>query len=157
MIRELADLDATLAFGRRLGELLFPGTVIALVGPLGAGKTHLARAIAEGLGIVDSRVVTSPTFVLIQEYKARLPVYHFDAYRLRTEAEFYDLGVHEYFEGSGVCLVEWADRVPACLPDQFLEIRILLTGESTRQIKVASHGDRYTPILEALRTATTGE
>jgi tRNA threonylcarbamoyladenosine biosynthesis protein TsaE len=156
-IRELPDFDATLAFGRRLGKLLFPGSVVALVGPLGAGKTHLARAIAEGLGLVDSRVVTSPTFVLIQEYEARLPVYHFDAYRLQTAAEFFDLGVHEYFEGSGVCLVEWADRVPACLPDQFLKICILPTGETTRQLLVESHGERYAPLLEALRTATKGE
>ena len=82
------DLTATQAFGRRLGQRLWPGAVIALIGELGAGKTQLTRAIAEGLGIADSRVVTSPTFVLVQEYKARLPIYHFDAYRLKTEAEF---------------------------------------------------------------------
>src|SRR5437870_2864064 len=98
MTLDLPDLAATEAFGRRLGPLLFPGAVVALVGPLGAGKTHLVRAIAEGLGIADSRVVTSPTFVLIQEYRARLPVYHFDAYRLRGAGEFADLGAHEYFE-----------------------------------------------------------
>src|SRR6266576_4059012 len=102
-----------MAFGQRLAGLLFPGAVVALIGQLGAGKTHLVRAIAEGLGIADSRVVSSPTFVLIQEYEARLPIYHFDAYRLRTEVEFIDLGIHEYFEGNGVCLVEWADRVEA--------------------------------------------
>src|SRR6266478_4915648 len=106
---DIPDLDATMSFGRRLAERLFPGAVIALVGPLGAGKTHLVRAVAEGLGIADSRVVSSPTFVLIQEYDARLPIYHFDAYRLRSAAEFAELGVNEYFEGDGVCLVEWAD------------------------------------------------
>src|ERR1700750_2210609 len=108
---DIASLDETEAFGRRLGAMLFPGAVVALVGPLGAGKTHLVRAVAEGLGVGDSRVVSSPTFVLIQEYDARLPVYHFDAYRLRGEADFLDLGAHEYFEGRGVCLIEWADRV----------------------------------------------
>src|SRR5438876_8541699 len=97
---EVPDLDATMAFGRRLGALLFPGAVVALVGPLGAGKTHLVRAIAEGLG-GNPNQVTSPTFVLIQEYDARLPIYHFDAYRLKDEREFADLGVHEYFEGDG--------------------------------------------------------
>src|SRR5688572_7220392 len=115
-LRNIATLAETEAFGRRLGRLLFPGAVVALVGPLGAGKTHLVRAIAEGLGISDSRLVSSPTFVLIQEYEARLPIYHFDAYRLASEAEFADLGVQEYFEGCGVCLVEWADRVKGCLP-----------------------------------------
>src|SRR6266852_1307540 len=107
---DAADLAATEAFGRRLGAALFPNAVVALIGPLGAGKTYLVRAIAEGLAIADSRVVTSPTFVLIQEYSARLPIYHFDAYRLRGAAEFADLGAHEYFQGDGVCLVEWADR-----------------------------------------------
>src|SRR5437899_12146513 len=108
---DVSDLAGTTAFGRRLAELLFPGSVIALVGPLGAGKTHLVRAVAEGLGVADSRVVSSPTFVLIQEYTGRLPIYHFDAYRLKHSGEFLELGAHEYFEGKGVCLVEWADRV----------------------------------------------
>src|SRR5215207_8935845 len=91
MIIDLPDLDATRDLGHRLGRLLFPRAVVALVGQLGAGKTHLARFVAEGLDIPDSRVVNSPTFVLVQEYDARLPVYHFDAYRLRTEGEFADL------------------------------------------------------------------
>src|SRR5947209_17822781 len=108
---QLADLAATEAFGRRLAALLFPNAVVSLIGPLGAGKTHLVRAVAEGLGIRDTRLVSSPTFVLIQEYPARLPIYHFDAYRLPSSAEFAELGVNEYFEGDGVCLVEWADRV----------------------------------------------
>src|SRR5438132_13431516 len=98
------DLRATEAFGRRLGALLFPGAVIALVGQLGAGKTHLTRAIAEGLEVKNPAAVNSPTFVLIQEYPARLPIYHFDAYRLAGPREFADLGIDEYFRGDGVCL-----------------------------------------------------
>src|SRR5690242_5505214 len=89
---ELKNLDDTARLGRDLGEVLFPCAVVGLIGPLGAGKTHLVRAVAEGLGIRNSRVVNSPTFVLIQEYQARLPIYHFDAYRLRTASEFADLG-----------------------------------------------------------------
>jgi len=147
---EVADLDGTVAFGRRLGRLLFPGAVVGLVGPLGAGKTHLVRAVAEGLGLADSRVVNSPTFVLIQEYRARLPVYHFDAYRLRTPAEFSDLGVHEYFEGSGVSLVEWADRVEACLPAEHLRVTIAVTGETSRRMLVEPSGARYEAVLRHL-------
>src|ERR1019366_4523858 len=105
-VHSLAETDA---FGKRLAARLFPGAFIALIGTLGAGKTYLVRAIAEGLDIANPAVVNSPTFVLIQEYAARLPLYHFDAYRLQSEAEFADLGVHEYFQGDGVCLVEWAD------------------------------------------------
>src|SRR6201999_1423286 len=108
---EIPDLSATEAFGRRLGGLLFPGAVIALVGQLGAGKTHLTRAVAEGLGVRNPAAVTSPTFVLIQEHPARLPIYHFDAYRLSGSREFADLGVDEYFRSDGVCLIEWADKV----------------------------------------------
>jgi tRNA threonylcarbamoyladenosine biosynthesis protein TsaE len=147
----LPDLAATTALGRRLGRLLFPGAVVALVGPLGAGKTHLVRAIAEGLGIADSRVVSSPTFVLIQEYAARLPVYHFDAYRLRSEAEFLDLGVNEYFEAGGVCLVEWADRVPSVLPPDHLRITLAVTGETARQATLEGHGEHHDALVRALR------
>jgi tRNA threonylcarbamoyladenosine biosynthesis protein TsaE len=149
---DLPDLPATEALGRRLSGLLFPGAVVALVGPLGAGKTHLVRAVVEGLG-ADGRVVSSPTFVLIQEYNARLPVYHFDAYRLRSEAEFFDLGAQEYFEGDGVCLVEWADRVPGCLPREHLTVRLEITGETSRRAVVEGGGSRYKAVARSLAAA----
>jgi tRNA threonylcarbamoyladenosine biosynthesis protein TsaE len=150
LVVELPDPSATTAFGRRLGESLFPGSVVALIGPLGAGKTYLVRAIAEGLGTADSRVISSPTFVLIQEYSARLPIYHFDAYRLRSEAEFHDLGAHEYFSGDGVCLVEWADRVPGSIPAEHLRIELSVTGESSRRAQLTAAGSRYDELLSKI-------
>jgi tRNA threonylcarbamoyladenosine biosynthesis protein TsaE len=146
----LADPAATTAFGRRLGELLFPGAVVALVGPLGAGKTYLVRAVAEGLGIADGRSVNSPTFVLIQEYQARLSIYHFDAYRLRGPEQFRDLGASEYFEGTGVCLVEWADRVEDCLPPEHLRITFEVTGESSRRLVMEGRGQKYGELVNGL-------
>src|SRR5262245_46818268 len=146
----LTDPDATAAFGRRLAGLLFPGAVVALVGQLGAGKTFLVRAVAEGLG-ADARAVSSPTFVLIQEYPGRLPVYHFDAYRLRSPAEFFDLGAHEYFEGDGVSLVEWADKVEACLPAEHLRLTLTATGETSRGVEVEGRGAAWEAIVRRLR------
>jgi tRNA threonylcarbamoyladenosine biosynthesis protein TsaE len=146
-IVEIANLAETEVFGRRLAAMLFPGAVIALVGPLGAGKTLLVRAVAVGLKVTDPNQVTSPTFVLIQEYQARLPIFHFDAYRLKTEAEFADLGVHEYFQGQGVCLVEWADKVPNCLPRELLIIKIVVTGEETRRLEIEGRGEIYARIV----------
>jgi tRNA threonylcarbamoyladenosine biosynthesis protein TsaE len=146
-IVDLPDVAATRTFGRELGQRLWPGAVVALLGELGAGKTHLARAIAEGLAIPDSRVVTSPTFVLVQEYAARLPIYHFDAYRLRTEAEFADLGVHEYFESVGVCLIEWADRVLGCLPSEHLRIALSATGPTSRRAAIEGRGSAYEQLI----------
>ena len=127
---------------------MFPGAVVALIGPLGAGKTHLARAIAVGLGIANPNVVNSPTFVLIQEYDARLPIFHFDAYRLTTEADFLDLGVHEYYERGGVCLIEWADKVPAALPKERLEVHIAITGAESRRVEFTGIGSRYERIID---------
>jgi tRNA threonylcarbamoyladenosine biosynthesis protein TsaE len=147
---DVPDLAGTQEFGRRLGRLLFSGAVVALVGPLGAGKTHLVRAIAEGLGVADSRVVTSPTFVLIQEYAGRLPVYHFDAYRLGSPGDFQDLGAHEYFEGTGVCLVEWADRVEACLPAERLGVTLTITGPTSRHLHMEGRGPRYAHLVGEL-------
>ena len=149
-VRSVAETEA---LGRRLGALLFPGAVVALIGPLGAGKTQLARAIAVGLDIPNPAVVNSPTFVLIQEYAARLPIYHFDAYRLSSEADFADLGVHEYFQGNGVCLIEWADKVSATLPRERLEVRIAINGDESRRIEVAALGERYEAILALLVSA----
>ncbi|MFL5245416.1 MAG: tRNA (adenosine(37)-N6)-threonylcarbamoyltransferase complex ATPase subunit type 1 TsaE [Gemmataceae bacterium] len=146
----LPSLDSTMGLGRLLGARLFPGSVVALVGPLGAGKTHFVRAIAEGLEVEDSRLVTSPTFVLIQEYKGRLPIYHFDAYRLQGEAEFLELGAHEYLANDGVCLIEWADRVEKCLPQEHLRIDFSITGETSRTATLQAIGEPYTKILNDL-------
>jgi tRNA threonylcarbamoyladenosine biosynthesis protein TsaE len=147
---DLPTLAHTEKFGRCLGQLLFPGAVIGLIGPLGAGKTHLVRAIAEGLGIADPRTVSSPTFVLIQEYDARLPIYHFDAYRLAGQVDFADLGAHEYFQGNGVCLVEWADRVPGEMPAERLEARLTVTGDTGRRLELTASGERYGDLLTKL-------
>lgn len=134
-------------FGRRLSEAVEPGLVVALVGDLGAGKTRLVRAVATGLG-ADPSTVNSPTFVLIQRYDARLPVFHFDTYRLRDADEFADLGPEEYFAAGGVCFVEWADRVADSLPRDHLRIEILATGPTERSIRVAATGPRSRRVLD---------
>lgn len=113
----------------------------------GAGKTRLVQAIAEAAG-VDRRQVLSPTFVLIQEYHGRRALYHIDAYRLRDEDEFLALGPEEYFEGDGLVLVEWADRVQGCLPADRVEVRIEVTGPELRQFEIISIGPKY---IEAIR------
>ena len=148
---EAPDLAVTEALGQRLGEGLFPGAVLGLIGPLGAGKTHLVRAIAEGLKIPDSRVVSSPTFVLIQEYSPRLPIFHFDAYRLSGPRELFDLGVHEYFEAGGVCLIEWADRVAECLPPEHLQITLHITGPTSRRLTFEGRGTQYMELLKRMK------
>jgi tRNA threonylcarbamoyladenosine biosynthesis protein TsaE len=153
LIHDAIDLNGTAAYGRFLARHLRPGTVIALIGQLGAGKTHLVRAIAEGLGIPDGRAVCSPTFVLIQEYNARLPIYHFDVYRLRNPEEFFDLGVHEYFEGNGVCLVEWGDRVEHFLPRDHLRLAITVTGEHSRRFTLEGTGDQSREIVREMATS----
>jgi tRNA threonylcarbamoyladenosine biosynthesis protein TsaE len=145
----LPDLAATESFGRRLGPLLFPGAVVALVGGLGAGKTHFVRAVAEGLGVKNPAAVTSPTFTLVHEYPARLPVYHFDTYRLNSPDEFVALGTDEYFHGDGACLIEWADRVADVLPIERLELRFQVVSECVRDLTITSFGERYRTLVKA--------
>ena len=144
------DLAATETFGRRLGAVLFSGAVVALIGQLGAGKTHLTRAVAEGLGVKNPAAVNSPTFVLIQEYPGRVPVYHFDTYRLGSSREFAELGVEEYFASNGVCLIEWADKVTETLPNERLTITLHATGPTSRIIELEAIGERYEAVLKAL-------
>ena len=152
IVRELPTLEATRQLGQELGARarFTPGLVIALVGQLGAGKTHLTRALAEGLGLGDSRIVNSPTFVLLQEYSADLPIYHFDAYRLPNSAAFADLGAQEYFEGQGICVVEWGDRVADCLPSDYLRITLEVTGETSRRATLEAFGAESQKLLSAL-------
>ncbi|MCI5687057.1 tRNA (adenosine(37)-N6)-threonylcarbamoyltransferase complex ATPase subunit type 1 TsaE [Anaerovoracaceae bacterium 42-11] len=120
IIRSEAD---TKAFGYELAESLKPGTVLALIGNLGTGKTTLTKYIAEGLGVTE--MLTSPTFTIVKEYySGRLPLYHFDVYRLESAAQLFEIGAEEYFYGRGVSIVEWADQVAEILPDETLCIFI---------------------------------
>jgi tRNA threonylcarbamoyladenosine biosynthesis protein TsaE len=144
------DEAATVALGAALAELLPDGATVALCGTLGAGKTRLVQAIAEAAG-VDRRDVVSPTFVLIHEYHGRRTVYHFDAYRVRDEDEFLELGPEEYFESDGLVLVEWADRVKRCLPPDRIEIWIEITGPESRRFELTGLGARCSEIIARLQ------
>ncbi|HKD35875.1 MAG TPA: tRNA (adenosine(37)-N6)-threonylcarbamoyltransferase complex ATPase subunit type 1 TsaE [Pirellulales bacterium] len=150
LVFDAVDEAATAALGRALAECLPPRAVVALIGNLGAGKTRLVQAVAESAG-VDPRDVISPTFVLIHEYEGRVPIYHFDAYRLRDEQEFLRLGPEEYFDRPGWSFIEWADRVERCLPTERIEIRIEQTGPSSRRFIVSAIGDDYSDALTQLR------
>jgi tRNA threonylcarbamoyladenosine biosynthesis protein TsaE len=148
-VYEAADERATDALGAALAEVLPDGAVVALCGTLGAGKTRLVQAIAEACG-VDRREVVSPTFVLAHEYRGWRTIYHLDAYRLRSEAEFLALGPEEFFEKKALTLVEWADRVAACLPKDHLEVRIEVTGETSRRVELIAHGEGLADVLAML-------
>ncbi len=148
-IFDSASEDDTGVLGAALADALPDGTVVALCGTLGAGKTRLVQAIAEACG-VDRRAVTSPTFVLVQEYHGRRAICHLDAYRLRSEEEFLDLGPEEYFQTAGLVLVEWADRVSGLLPKERIEIRIEVTGDTSRRFEVVAQGGRYFDVISRL-------
>jgi len=141
--------ETTMRVGSMIADQLTPGTVVALVGNIGAGKTALSRAICSALG-VQQQDVTSPTFVLIQEYVGRLPIFHFDVYRLRDLDEFLELGAEEYFESEGICLIEWADRVRELLPEDIIEIVLTITGVTSRKISISASGPRSEKIVSAL-------
>jgi tRNA threonylcarbamoyladenosine biosynthesis protein TsaE len=146
----LAKSEAdTERLGAALAETLPGGTVVALIGTLGAGKTRLVQAFAAAHGVPRDGA-TSPTFVLVNEYQGRLPIYHFDAYRLRDDDEFIELGPEEYFESNGVTFVEWADRVERCLPREYLEVRCEATGETERRFTLAGRGAGIEAIVEAI-------
>ena len=115
--------EETKKFGEKLCEKLTAGSIVALTGDLGTGKTTLTKAIAAGLGVTD--VITSPTFNIVKQYDSgRLPLYHFDVYRIGDVDEMYEIGYEEYFFGDGVCVIEWADLIEEIIPDDAVRIEI---------------------------------
>ncbi|MFH1390512.1 MAG: tRNA (adenosine(37)-N6)-threonylcarbamoyltransferase complex ATPase subunit type 1 TsaE [Candidatus Margulisiibacteriota bacterium] len=128
--------EETIELGRKIGALLRPNEVIALIGDLGAGKTTLCQGIAHGVGVKD--YVTSPTFIIINEHAGRLPFFHIDLYRLENLDEIEELGIEEYFSRGGVCLIEWAERMWKLLPATAEKIEIEMKGENERKICVSS-------------------
>jgi tRNA threonylcarbamoyladenosine biosynthesis protein TsaE len=145
MIRwSLPTRAATSQFGEALGRRLRGGETIALVGDLGAGKTTLAQAIARGMGIPSH--VTSPTFGIVHEYPGPIPLIHFDPYRLNHSSDLLDIGYDEYFERGGVVLIEWADRFPELLPDDYLMFRLEI--DSSRTGVAEADGEDLARMLE---------
>jgi len=136
--------------GKLLADALPRGSVVALIGTLGAGKTRLVQSVAVALGL-PLGAVTSPTFVLVNEYRdGRMPIYHFDAYRLRDEDEFLELGPEEYFDGRGITFVEWADRVANCLPVEYFTIAIEVLGPTEREFVVTANSAALESLLKLL-------
>jgi len=134
-----------------LGELLKPGDVVALVGPLGAGKTYFTKGIALGLQVEGSSPVTSPSFVLVREHAGRCVLRHVDAYRLHHPRELVELGAEELFDEAGVTVMEWADRFPAGTIPTSLEVRLTYTGLGARHIVLSALNERGEELLCLLR------
>ena len=143
MIVETNTPQETFDFGKSLGEKAMPGTVYTLIGDLGVGKTVFTQGLAKGLNIQEP--ISSPTFTIVQVYEeGRLPLYHFDVYRIGDVEEMEEIGYEDYFYGEGVSLIEWANLIEEILPQQYTEIRIekdLEKGFDYRKITVTSIGE----------------
>lgn len=141
--------EQTRQIGESLAGMLPVPAVVGLVGTLGAGKTRLIQGIARGCGVRDAEVI-SPTFVLIHEYPGRIPVFHFDVYRLSDPGEFLELGPEEYFQRPGISVIEWADRVAAFLPEDHLQISLSVIDSTTREITFQTQSQALRQVVEEL-------
>ena len=130
------SVEETIDFGAKFAGGLKRGDCVALIGDLGAGKTVFTKGIAKGLGVKNARYVNSPTFVIIKEYKGTIPLFHFDLYRLNRSTALDSMSYEEYFYGSGVTVIEWADKIREILPKKYLEVRLLVAGENRRKIEI---------------------
>ena len=143
--------DETRALAARLGTLLRAGDTLCLIGDLGAGKTTFTQGLALGLGLPPEEPVNSPTFTLVSEHLGgRVPLYHFDVYRLPDSSGLYDLAFDEYLSGDGVVVIEWADKITDALPTDRLDITLTPGETDTRQIIVMARGARAEELLDAL-------
>jgi tRNA threonylcarbamoyladenosine biosynthesis protein TsaE len=143
---------ATLAMGNKIGDKLAAGSIIALSGELGCGKTLLTRGICEGLG-VPPRQVSSPTFVLVNEYRGRLPVFHMDLYRLGNIEDGFEIGIMDYFNRAeaGVMVIEWAEKMISLLPPDMLRVEFDIFSDKKRRIKFSSAGNKFDIVLKGIK------
>lgn len=133
--------EETILIGKKLARGLKPGDVIALSGDLGSGKTTFTKGVGEGLGVKDPRRINSPTFVLIREYKGRIPLYHFDLYRLDSVKDIEDLAIEEYIYGDGVTIIEWAEKIKEILPKERISVNFAAKGGNQREVKIEDFRD----------------
>ncbi len=141
----------TKSLGKKIGPNLKSGDIIALIGELGAGKTCLAQGLALGLGVSPKDYVASPSFVLVKEYRGRLPVYHIDLFRIKNTEELESLGWEEYLYGEGVSIIEWAERAGKLMPPEYLRIELDILGSQRRRISLKASGEHYQAVLRRLR------
>ena len=143
----------TQTLGEKIGDSLRGGSIIALMGELGCGKTLLTRGISVGLG-VPLRQVNSPTFVLVNEYRGRLPVSHMDLYRLSNIQEGFEIGVLDYLTRaeSGVIVVEWAEKILSLLPDTYLQVQFEVISPMKRRLLLSGIGEKFNYLLRGLNT-----
>jgi tRNA threonylcarbamoyladenosine biosynthesis protein TsaE len=155
--RTTRSARATQALGTRLGALLRPGDVVALVGELGAGKTQLVRGACAGAA-VPAREVSSPSFAIVATYRGRLPVHHADLYRIGDEDELYGTGFGDLVGGDGALLVEWADRIPGALPEEKLTLRLShdARAPNARHVELEGVGERAVELARLLAGARSG-
>jgi tRNA threonylcarbamoyladenosine biosynthesis protein TsaE len=154
---QLDSLAAMQQFAGRLADMAQPPLLIALSGTLGAGKTQFVRFAAAALGI-PAEEVTSPTYVLVQRYRGKHVLYHFDFYRLKSSQEVWDLGIEEMLEQQAIVFVEWADMFPDCLPDDYLHIELApseCAASESRRVSCTARGPKSEQLLLSLDQATT--
>jgi tRNA threonylcarbamoyladenosine biosynthesis protein TsaE len=149
VVFQTKSTSETIRIGKRIGSLLLTGDIVAFVGELGTGKTQFIKGLAAGVGVENTKYISSPSFTLINEYRGKTPFYHIDLYRLKTEEEAEELGLEEYVGGEGITAIEWADRIPSLLPRELLWIQIRYTGKQTRSIEILGQGDRYEELLKS--------
>lgn len=140
----------TTGLGKRLSRFLQKGDIVCLFGDLGTGKTTLAKGIAQGLKI-NSAFVNSPTFTLLNAYEGRLPLFHFDFYRIENEQDIFSIGYEEFLYDNGVSVIEWAERLGALLPKEYVSVRFTIRGEQKRLIQISGRGTRAKEILKHLK------
>jgi len=141
--------EATRQLGRNLGKNLFAGSIVALIGELGSGKTTLVQGIGQGLRIKS--LIKSPSFVIIHEYNGSLPLYHFDLYRLDKIEEIFSLGYEEYFyQKKGVVVIEWAEKIKDLLPAEYLQINLETVSLSKRKITAQAYGSSYRKLIKKM-------
>jgi len=138
--------EEMIEFGEKMGRKLFPHSVITMTGELGAGKTTLTKGIGKGLGV--KKIISSPTFTIVKIYQGRMPLYHFDAYRLEGSDD--DLGFEEMFDDEGVCVVEWPMYIEDILPEERLEIEIVKNDENTRTLIFYPTGSQYEAFVQEI-------
>ena len=142
--------------GEQLGSLLSAGDIVCLYGELGTGKTVLTKGLAAGLGVTDRERVRSPSFVLIRQYRGRVPVYHADLYRLSDPTDIADIGLREWLGGEGVAIIEWADKLEASRPFTRLDVSLAYHGEAGRLITIHPRGERYCLLMQDWRNRWGG-